>query len=869
MKPIVKLLSLAVFSLSIVQAAPVLQDFAINVNGVFTDGDFTVAGIDATLFNQTTGLGTLTFNYSPGAAGTYFVDFFFDHSLHLTFYNEYGAIGGSAPAGTTYQIDNSFSDANRTGTIFANAQNNALDNTNHVPGSTSNFTNSCGANGGGAVNASCNNDVAMAIGFSFTLAAGDAETITVSVTSTNPGGFYLEQLDPDSPSQIFLTGNAVGGTPVTGIPEPADWSLALTGLFGLLALRTKRAAKLRRRLTGPIAVAALALTPSLTLAVAPTVKTVPVDPTNPASTHDVISGVPAILGGTSDQFGATFTYDWDPGDGGSHCSGSVTTTNHYALQCTHTYVAAVATNFTATLKVTNSATSEQGSANYLVTVRADNLTSRVNIAIDNGLWYMHTQLVRGTDAATGTPTGTWTTCSGFSCTSYQCVDGSNIQAFEVNNHLQNGPASDPYTEDVARVLAQIFTYLTTFTVTPTYTVTYQSNPLVIDDDGNNNGYAVQNNQYPQHYQDGQLMDAIVASGTPSATAPTGPVAAGANPGIRGRMFLSIVQDMEDAYVACQDKGTSEGGGWYYSCNVNQGDNSASQWAAIGMIAAERGTGFGVTVDPNAKKWNTHWLGYSQQANGQFGYQSSSPAWGPFATTPSGLVQLAWDGIGRGDPRWDRAETVYRDSFGSASTDPTINPKEYFYGMFSFTKAMLLHNPGGVLAPITLLQSQTPGVNPIDWYAAQTAAFGGTDTTNGIARTLVGYQNAAGYWYGNSYSSAQYPLETGWGVIMLRRTVFTGVCSKVNGRGTPATKLQPARVDLTWSDLAGAANYQLLRGTVNGGPYSALATVNTTAYSDKTGLASGGTYYYVVQPLNSTGSAACQSDPAQVTIPAGR
>jgi hypothetical protein len=151
-----------------------------------------------------------------------------------------------------------------------------------------------------------------------------------------------------------------------------------------------------------------------------------------------------------------------------------------------------------------------------------------------------------------------------------------------------------------------------------------------------------------------------------------------------------------------------------------------------MISAERG--FGATVDPNPKTWNTNWLAVSQMPDGEFGYRSNSSLWGPYATTPSGMVQLAWDGIGRGDARWDNAETVYRDAFDSTSTDGSVNPKQYFYGMFSFTKAMSLHDPAGILSPITLLRSKTPGGNPIDWYAAQ-APPNGTDETDGIARTL--------------------------------------------------------------------------------------------------------------------------------------
>lgn len=863
MKALLKVTLLALSGMGSVYAASSLQDFAINVNGTFTDADLTVANLDATGFDTPTGTGTLVYTFNPGAAGSYFIDFYFDHELHVPFFNEYGTVNGSAPTGTTYQIDNPGSDGNRTGTIFANTQNDSLDNTNHVPGTLSNFNADCGANGGGALNGNCNNDVALAMGFSFDLTDVQQEVITLKIGTTNPGGFSLEQQDPDTPSQVFLSATAVGGTG-TGhptVPEPATWLLLIAGFLTVAAL--KMHPKGRRHFEAPlgIVVVLLLVAPGNAWAVAPTVKTVPTNPANAAITHDVISGVPAILGGTSNQSGATYTYDWNPGDGGTHCTGNVT--DGYVIQCTHTYSGSVGTTFTATLTVTNSATSEHGSNTYKVTIRADNLASRVNIAIDNALWYLHSQMVRGTDAATGTPTGTWTTCSGFSCYGYQAIDGSNTQAFEVSGHLQNGPASDPYTEDVARGLAQVFTYLNTFAVSANQTVTYQGNPLTIGSDKNNNGYGIQNSQYPQHYQSGQLIDAIVASGTPNAIAPTGEIASGSSPGVVGRKYGDIVQDMEDAYIYCQDQATSEGGGWYYSCHGN-GDNSASQWSAIGMIAAERG--FGTLVDAHAKTWNTNWMAYSQMGDGEFGYQSSSPLWGPFATTPSGMVQLAWDGIGRGDSRWDTAETFYRDNFSSTTTDANTNPKEYFYGMFSFTKAMNLHAPGGVLTPITLLQSKTPGVKPIDWYSAQ-APPNGSDETDGVARTLVGYQNPAGYWYGNSYASSQYPLETGWGVIMLRRTVFSACVTNFAGRGTAGTKLQPARVDVTWTKINGASNYSVLRGTANSGPYTAQGTVAGNSFSDRNGLSNGTTYFYVVQPLGQGGAAICQSNQAAIPIPA--
>ena len=76
------------------------------------------------------------------------------------------------------------------------------------------------------------------------------------------------------------------------------------------------------------------------------------------------------------------------------------------------------------------------------------------------------------------------------------------------------------------------------------------------------------------------MDAFVASGTPDAIARAG----GAN--VLGRRYQDIVQDMLDMFAWGQVDSGFSADGWRYSWNYDA-DNSASQWAAIGMIAAVR------------------------------------------------------------------------------------------------------------------------------------------------------------------------------------------------------------------------------------------------------------------------------------------
>lgn len=200
-----------------VRAAPiVLNDVLFNLNGTPYHNTYAVPGLDSSLFNSATGLGTLRLIFSPGAAGAYNFDVFFDHQLHAAFTNESGAVSGAPPAGVSWQID-----VPSTGTIFANTSANTLDNTNHV---------------------TSNSDVSMALGFNFILAANEFIDIVVTASQTAPGGgFFLQQIDPDTPDSLYLSQrfSIIQGEPPT-VPEPGIWLLVLTGLALMTVLRASR-----------------------------------------------------------------------------------------------------------------------------------------------------------------------------------------------------------------------------------------------------------------------------------------------------------------------------------------------------------------------------------------------------------------------------------------------------------------------------------------------------------------------------------------------------------------------------------------------------------------------------------------------------
>jgi fibronectin type 3 domain-containing protein len=64
----------------------------------------------------------------------------------------------------------------------------------------------------------------------------------------------------------------------------------------------------------------------------------------------------------------------------------------------------------------------------------------------------------------------------------------------------------------------------------------------------------------------------------------------------------------------------------------------------------------------------------------------------------------------------------------------------------------------------------------------------------------------------------------------------------------------AQVALTWNASVDATGYDVKRAAVSGGPYTQIAQLSSTAYTD-TSVANGTTYYYVVSSYNSVGQSA--------------
>ncbi len=514
------------------------------------------------------------------------------------------------------------------------------------------------------------------------------------------------------------------------------------------------------------------LIPGLALAVQPVVKTVPWVATNPLIPHDTWSGKSIRLKGTADVQGANFQYSWDFGDGSAVAVGTVT--NQYVIEASHAYTGSAGDIFTARLTVEDTSTGETDSQTYFVAIRNQDLGSEINVAIDEGLWYLHKVMTRNT--ISGLPAGYWPG-SGVG-NSFPSSVGQNVSAFLVNGHLPNGGADNPYVETTQRGLRRMLNTLRIQSIPNT-----QTNPEgTFNPDANGNGCGVLasigGNPF---YQSGMIMDAIVSTGLQNEMVDVPPfttTTCGANSG--SWTYADVVQDYADYLSYCQYDGV-QGGGWRYSCNQFP-DGSAVQWAAVGLVAAERN--FGTIVPQPVKDHLPTWTDFAHDlVTGISGYTSTNVVWGPFATTPSGTVQMVYNGQGRGDPMWDSSEAYLRNTWCNAGTTATQNIKNYYYGLFSFTKSMLLHDANGdaVSEPIECLGTD------VDWYAAeagQPSDCSVSEPCNGVARSLVNDQNTSGYWTGRNFSGSQNPFSTGWAIVMLNRTVFASGVPVAVAQATP-------------------------------------------------------------------------------------
>jgi hypothetical protein len=511
-------------------------------------------------------------------------------------------------------------------------------------------------------------------------------------------------------------------------------------------------------------------------------------PWNPAvnasvDSHYTYSGATTRVKGIAR--GDATQYRWDFGDG-SPLMAWTNITNSYNLGASHVYTGAVNQTFVATLYVRN-AIGEEASDTYRLRIHASSdlskpqeLDVRINMAIDEGLWYLHTTMGRGTFAAGspgfGQPYGYWSTGNGIT---YDLpAAGTSVDAFQLHGSKVNGDYdNDPYVETVQRGINWLLSYAFAYGI---------NNQPAGNPDANGNGIGIVINQSSsvtdsrQTYIGGICMVAMASSGAPNRVAQVG------RPDIVGRTYKDIVQDMCDFWAWGQvDSGTGRGG-WRYYANYNGSDMSTAQWPPLGMLAAEQN--MGCIVPQFVRDELVYFLTYTQYLgldndNGAFGY-SYTGDYRNMTKAAAGIIcheflhltpsatpaqAAAKEAALLADSRVQAAiGYIYRhwNDTGGGWDDTTLRGNSY--GMYGVMKGFRVPNPD-ILRVTEYAYWATPPAqtsNAFDWYYTPTG-----QVNEGLASYCVRTQQANGRWDDVVGSNRVYnQFSTAWRILVLLKGV---------------------------------------------------------------------------------------------------
>lgn len=413
--------------------------------------------------------------------------------------------------------------------------------------------------------------------------------------------------------------------------------------------------------------------------------------TNPSVPHYSYATVVTVFKAVAYYGTPPYSYQWDVDGNGSFDSGVLSSTNG-DLPFSYTFPSsAIDRNLTATVKVTDNV-GAQKTATYKLRVFAEaNATETVKAdkAIDDAMWYMHRNMVRGSSG------GQLTAYIG--TTYYSASTGIAIQTFQNKGHRVFGSNTNPYVFDIRQMHNYIFSRLSEVAIS-NQTL---GNP---DVNGNGKGICIDPTANEQIYETGIALVAIGTSGTQTRLVPTGlPFA--------GRTYQSICQDMVD-YFAWGQMDPSMGGGrgsWRYLPNGGNGtslDGSQNHFVGTGLLWAEQL--MGCTVPQFVKDELKITIANSQNANGGIGY-SDSNGWKNVGKTGGNLSTLKVIGDDTfSAPRISSASKYIADNWSSGGDSSPLNIG-HAYGMYGVAKGARSFNP-----PIATF-TNTAGNVTINWY----------------------------------------------------------------------------------------------------------------------------------------------------------
>jgi len=436
----------------------------------------------------------------------------------------------------------------------------------------------------------------------------------------------------------------------------------------------------------------------------------------------------------------------------------------------------------------------------------------ISNAITKGLAYL---------AANQNPDGSW---SGYPVASTAMA----VLAFE-NEGFYGWNSSSPYHTTVQAGLNWLFSEASVQTINSANSA---GNPDVSGD-----GYGIAwyfDGYYNSVYETPMVLAAIVASNAPTNVTTVGPT------GVVGLTYKHVAQDIVDWIAWAQNSkpgccGIYEGG-WRYSPQYGQSDNSVSQWPVMGLLAAKLwGVSAPSWVATELQKWiiSDQDLTGTPNTNPYYGAFDYLPGYTPAyivspAESAAGILQLTYVGAASTNASLLAAEGyLYRDWLtGTPGDNPGGCSPVWgcgfnynigaLYDMYAVMKAMRSTTP----TPTTFILNYTkPG--SIEWYNGH----------NEYADALVGNQSADGHW-NNWVNWAENDdvsdnLGTAWGTLILEpipvRVTYTLEVDVVDNVGNPISGATVSAVGPTTQGGTTGADGKVVFKNIQGGTYTVAAS----------------------------------------------
>jgi fibronectin type 3 domain-containing protein len=308
-----------------------------------------------------------------------------------------------------------------------------------------------------------------------------------------------------------------------------------------------------------------------------------------------------------------------------------------------------------------------------------------------------------------------------------------------------------------------------------------------------------------------------------------------------------------ATTSYSNTGLIAGTTYYYVVQaVSSGGTSgnSSQASAITISAAP--TGLSATAT-SSTQINLTWTASTGAAS--YNVLNSTTSGGPYTTVATGIATTSYSNTGL------TASTTYYYVVEAVNAGGTSA---------NSSQASATTQASGGIPPVptglTVTVVSTSQIN-LSWNASSGA------TSYQIAR----YSNGWTYYQTSSTTYSNTGLTAGttyqYQVQAINSSGSSSYCTEVSGTTIPAaptnltaTGTSSSQINLSWTGSTGATSYNVLSSTTSGGPYTQIATTSSASYSN-TGLSAGGTYYYVVQAINASGTSANSTQATGVTIPA--